>query len=150
MTGQLHEVVAGVALRCGEDGIQAAIDRLLLRADKGGQSGSTGRLHPETGDHPAGDVDDTGTTQANDGESGAAGRSCQGNDRIREHIVKSVAAVGSRAAPGLRQALRLARAGLVFVSGDRVFTSTMALAVRFCRSRASIHCCGMLAMLLTA
>ena len=49
------------------------------------------------------------------------------------------------AAPG--QALRLARLGLG--SWVRVFTSTMLLAVRFCRSRASIHCCGMLAMLLT-
>jgi hypothetical protein len=33
--------------------------------------------------------------------------------------------------------------------GRSVFTSTIARAVRFIRSRPSSHCCGMLAMLLT-
>ena len=107
---------------------------------EGGERGVPGRIRLESRDDPCGHVERPRTAEPDDGQSGAPGRGGQRYDRIGKQSITSEGTWG--------QALRLAFAGLF--PGERVFTSTIAFAVRFCRSRASIHCCGMLAMLLTA
>lgn len=132
VTGELDEVLAGVAVRRREDGVHPSIDRLTIRVPERRQGGAARGLHPEARDDALRDRERALPAEANYRQGGAAWWSGEGSDRVGEQ------------GP---QAFRFARAGLG--SGARVFTSTIALAVRFCRSRASSHCCGMLAMLLT-
>ena len=139
MAGELHQVVSGVAARPGKRDVDAAVDRLPGRR-RGRWPALAWRAgaRRKPGDDPFGHLERAGPAEPDDGERRPAGRRGQRDDRIGEH--------GGTMRWG--QAFRLAAAGLG--SGVRVLTSTIALAVRFFRSRASIHCCGMLAMLLTA
>ena len=96
------------------------------------------------------------TTAKADLPAGVA-KAAIGSDSMMEKDVVTLEARKRCKGPDSAGALRAPYAFFRFfaaaggASGGRlVCTSTMARAVRFCRSRASSHCCGMLAMLLTA
>jgi hypothetical protein len=89
VTGELNQVLAGVAVGGWEDGVEAAVDRTSVRVVEAREACDSGMPTGESFDYPRRYLEGPVAAQAYDGERGPSGRSSEGGDGIREHAERN-------------------------------------------------------------
>jgi hypothetical protein len=101
VTGQFHQVLAGVAVRGAKNGDQALIDRSAIDGAKGGSGGGAGPASVERAavDDPSNHLEGPASRDPHHRDGGATGSRGECGDRIGEHVERVKIRRDRRAAP---------------------------------------------------